>query len=64
MNSVLKDMTKDYDLKQDSQINIAKEIMQKICLSALSRTDFFTKIAFRGDTCLRLFMALIDLAKT
>ena len=43
MNSVLKDMTKDYDLKQDSQINIAKEIMQKICLSALSRTDLFTK---------------------
>ena len=58
MNSVLKDMTKDYDLKQDSQINIAKEIMQKICLSALSRTDFFTKIAFIGDTCLRLFYGL------
>lgn len=48
-------MIKGYDLKQDSEINIAKEIMQKICLSALSRTDFFTKIAFMGDTCLRLF---------
>lgn len=55
MNSVLKDMIKDYDLKQDSEINIAKEIMQKICLSTLSRTAFFTKIAFRGDTCSRLF---------
>ena len=64
MNSILNDMIKDYDLKEDSEVNIAKKIMQKICLSALSRTDFFTKIAFRGDTCLRLFMALIDLAKT
>lgn len=58
MNSILKDVIRDYDLKQDNEINIAKEIMQKICLSALSRTDFFTKIAFRGDTCLRLFYGL------
>lgn len=58
MNSILKDMIKGYDLKQDNEINIAKEIMQKICLSALSRTDFFTKIAFIGDTCLRLFYDL------
>lgn len=43
MNSVLKDMIKDFDLRQDSEINISKEIMQKICPSALSRTDFFTK---------------------
>ena len=43
MNTILNDMIKDYDLKQDSEVNIAKEIMQKICLSALSRTDFFTK---------------------
>ena len=43
MNSILNDMIKGYDLKQDSETNIAKEIMQKICLSALSRTDFFTK---------------------
>ena len=43
MNSILNDMIKDYDLKQDNEINIAKEIMQKICLSPLSRTDFFTK---------------------
>ena len=58
MNSILNDMIKDYDLKQDSEVNIAKEIMQKICLSALSRTDFFTKIAFRGGTSLRLFYGL------
>ena len=33
MNSILKDMIKDYDLKQDSEVNIAKEIMQKfVCL--------------------------------
>lgn len=58
MNSILKDMIKGYDLKQDSEINIAKEIMQKICLYAISRTNFFTKIAFIGDTCLRLFYGL------
>ena len=58
MSSILKDMVKGYDLKQDSEINIAKKIMQKICLSALSRTDFFAKIAFMGDTCLRLFHGL------
>ena len=58
MNSILNDMIKDYDLKQDSEVNIAKEIMQKICLSALSRTDFFTKIAFMGGTSLRLFYGL------
>lgn len=32
--------------------------MQKVCLSALSRTDFFTKIAFMGGTSLRLFYGL------
>lgn len=58
MNSILKDMIKNYDLKQDNEINIAKEIMQKICLSALSRTNFFTKIAFIDDKCLRLFYGL------
>lgn len=44
MNSILKDLVKGYDLKRDSEINIAKEIMQKICLSALSRTDFLQKL--------------------
>ena len=58
MNTILNDMIKDYDLKEDNKINIAKDVIQKVCLSALSRTDFFTKIAFRGDTCSRLFYGL------
>ncbi len=41
MNSILNEIIKDYYLKQDGEINIAKEIIQNICLSALSRTDFF-----------------------
>ena len=56
MNSILKDMIKDYDLKQDNEINIAKEIMQKICLSALSRTDLFTKIIFLSNK----YLVLLD----
>ena len=63
MNSVLKDMIKDYDLKQDSEINIAKEIMQKICLSALSRTAFLQKLLLVAIHVQDFFMALIDLAK-
>ena len=58
MNTILNDMIKDYDLKEDNKINIAKEVIQKVCLSALSRTDFFTKIAFMGGTSLRLFYGL------
>ena len=58
MNTILNDMIKDYDLKKDNKINIAKEVIQKVCLSALSRTDFFTKIAFMGGTSLRLFYDL------
>ena len=58
MNTILNDMIKDYDLREDNKINIAKEVMQKVCLSALSRTHFFTKIAFMVDTSLRLFYGL------
>lgn len=58
MNTILNDMIKDYDLKKDNKINIAKEVIQKVCLSALSRTDFFTKISFMGGTSLRLFYDL------
>ena len=35
-----------------------KKSCKKICLSAFSRSDFFAKITFRGDTCLRLFYGL------
>ena len=29
MNSILKDMIKDYDLKEDSEVNIAKKSCKK-----------------------------------
>lgn len=58
MNTILNDMIKDFDLKDENKINIAKEVIQKVCFSALSRTDFFTKIAFMEGTCLRLFYGL------
>ena len=43
MNTILNDMIKDYDLKDENKINIAKEVIQKVCLSALSRTDLIFK---------------------
>lgn len=58
MNTILNDMIKDYDLKDENKINIGKEVIQKVCLFAPSRTDFFTKTAFMGGTCLRLFYGL------
>lgn len=43
MNTILNDMIKDYDLREDNKINIGKEVIQKVCLSALSRTDLIFK---------------------
>lgn len=44
MNTILNDMIKDYDLKDENKINIAEEVIQKVCLSALSRADFLQKL--------------------
>lgn len=44
MNTILNDIIKDYDLKEDNKINIAKEVIQKVCLSSLSRTVFLQKL--------------------
>ena len=44
MNTILNDMIKDYDLKDENKINIGKEVIQKVCLSAPSRTDFLQKL--------------------
>jgi hypothetical protein len=38
--------------------NALKEVVQEIALLGLSRTDFFSKAAFYGGTCLRLFYGL------
>lgn len=39
----------------DQFINIIREECQKIILYSLSKTDFFSKVAFYGGTCLRIF---------
>ena len=54
MNSILNDKIKDYDLKLDSKTNIAKEIIQKICLSTLFKTDFY-KNCFYGLNIIKTF---------
>ena len=38
--------------------NAIKEIIQEIVLAGLSRSDFFSKAAFYGGTCLRIFHGL------
>ncbi len=32
-----------------------REITQEIILAGLARTDFFSRVAFQGGTCLRIF---------
>ena len=35
-----------------------REILQDLVLAALGRTEFFSKAAFHGGTCLRIFHGL------
>lgn len=59
MNSALQLMLDKYDPKNNiDRENTIKEIIQEIVLSGLSRSDFFTKVAFYGGTCLRIFHGL------
>ncbi len=59
MNSLLKQMLSrtHSDMRQGRE-DALKEILQEIILSALARTDFFSKAAFYGGTALRLFYGL------
>jgi len=43
---------------KQAELNAFKEIAQEITLAALSRSDFFTKGAFQGGTCLRIVYKL------
>lgn len=43
---------------EEDILNSMREIMQEIALAALSRTDFFDRAAFYGDTALRIFHGL------
>lgn len=45
-------------VSQREELNALKEITQEIALSALSRSNFFTKAAFQGGSCLRIVHGL------
>lgn len=56
---VLKDLLLHYPHETLEEKDYAlKEVVQEIALLGLSRTDFFSKAAFYGGTCLRLFYGL------
>lgn len=56
---VLKDLLLHYPHETlEEKENALKEVVQEIALLGLSRTDFFSKTAFYGGTCLRLFYGL------
>ncbi|EPR69204.1 nucleotidyl transferase AbiEii/AbiGii toxin family protein [Cyclobacterium qasimii] len=56
---MIKDWIAEYEPQNEEEILSAlREIMQEITLAALSRTDFFEKVAFYGGTSLRIFYGL------
>lgn len=59
MNNAIETMLSRYGPKNNKERDDAvKEIIQEIVLAGLSRTDFFSKAAFYGGTCLRIFHGL------
>lgn len=59
MNGVLESLIAKYAPNNNiERENAIKEVMQEIALAGLSRGDFFTKAAFYGGTCLRIFHGL------
>ena len=59
MNNVLEVMIAKYNPQNNSdRENAIKEIVQEIALAGLSRAGFFSKAAFYGGTCLRIFHGL------
>ena len=59
MDSIFSQMLSRYKVKTSSdKLNATHEVMQQITLSALYRAGFFSKAAFYGGTCLRVFHGL------
>ncbi len=59
MKAVFDQMLSRYELKTShDRINAIHEVMQQITLAALYRAGFFSKAAFYGGTCLRIFHGL------
>ena len=58
-NAAISEMLRKYDTSSPEGVeNALKEISQNIILCGLSRTDFFTKAAFYGETALRILFGL------
>lgn len=56
---MIRDWLAGYSPKSSEETYAAlREIMQKIVLAGLARTDFFEKAAFYGGTSLRIFYGL------
>ena len=56
---LISDMLREYSCSNEQQaVNALREIMQNVALLALSRQDFFSRAAFYGGTCLRMFYGL------
>ena len=56
MDSIFDQMLSRYEIMTNSdKLNATHEVMQQIALSALYRAGFFSKAAFYGGTCLRIF---------
>lgn len=59
MNTILEQMIKDYNPKNNEEKrNAIKEVMQEIVLCGLSKAGFFNVAAFYGGTALRIFYGL------
>lgn len=59
MEGIFEQMLAKYDLTTpESKRNATYEVMQQIALAGLQRGDFFSKAAFYGGTCLRIFHGL------
>lgn len=59
MDSIFQQMLSRYDIKTSSdKLNAIHEVMQQVALAALYRAGFFSKAAFYGGTCLRIFHEL------
>ncbi|HLS31848.1 MAG TPA: nucleotidyl transferase AbiEii/AbiGii toxin family protein [Flavobacteriaceae bacterium] len=56
---MIKDWINTYQpTNEEEALAALREIMQEIVLAGLSRTDFFKRAAFYGDTALRIFHGL------
>ncbi|MCB0369500.1 MAG: nucleotidyl transferase AbiEii/AbiGii toxin family protein [Bdellovibrionales bacterium] len=59
MNEAIQNMLEKYSIKDSMEAeNVLKEIIQKIALLGLHRSNFFEKAAFYGGTALRILYGL------